>query len=318
VRRALAIAVSLQAGIARAQEPADEVARRELIAQAEDAAAAGEHARALDLARRANALRPSASLTYFLAREHRALDQRVDALDLARACLRAAQADAALRNRDTILQACEAVRASVEPRVGRVVVRVPADAPAGLTVRVGGRAVLPALWGVAFPVMPGALDLVAAAPGFAPLSRTLDVAEGALAEADIALTPETPAPPPTPALPPPTPAPPRIAPSVTRSQPAGPWVVAGFGVAGFALAGVFYGIATSARTERDAACVTAGCADIAQAHDARYADMLTATNVALGVGGAAVAGAVAWFLVARLRGAPPAVALAPQGLRLAF
>jgi hypothetical protein len=63
---------------------------------------------------------------------------------------------------------------------------------------------------------------------------------------------------------------------------------------------VFYGLSSSARTDRDGACSPDGCDPAAQSHDDRYASFLTATNVALGVGAAAVVGGATWYLVGRL------------------
>jgi len=320
-RAGVFVAVALAPVAVFAQEAPEESARRELIAQADAAAESGDHARAVELARRASALRASPSLTAFLAREHQRLDQRVEALDLARSCLRDVALDAALRNRETIAQVCEGVRAAVEPRVGRVELRVPADAPAGLTVRVGGRAVVAALFGVPVPVMPGAVRVEAEAAGFVRFEREMTVAEGAVGAVDVVLTP---VPPPAPPPPPPPPLPPPPPPPLPSSPGVGPWIVGGAGVASLALAGVFYGLASSARTDRDAACpVPERCPSAAaglagDARDDDYASWLTATNVAIGVGAAAVAGAAVWYVVARVTGgrATATATWSPTALRL--
>lgn len=320
----LAVIAALLPRVSAAQEAPEESARRELIAQADVASQTGDHARALELARRAASLRPSPSLTAFLAREHQQLDQRVEALDLARACLRDAALDASLRNRETIVAVCESVRADVEPRVGRLELRV-ADAPAGLVVRVGERAVLPALFGVPVPVMPGSARVVAEAPGRARFERDVAIEAGALATVDVALAPAVVVAPPAVVI-----APPRVVVTPPRrpapaSPGVGPWVLGGVGVVGLALAGVFYGLATGARGERDAACPvpercpTAAAGALADARDDAYGGWLTGTNVAIGVGAAAVAGAAVWYLVARVTGARAAAPTAvgsPGMLRL--
>jgi hypothetical protein len=321
---------------ASAQGDPAEAARRELVAQADAASQAGDHARALELARRAATLRVTPSLTAFLAREHQHLDQRVEALDQARACLRDAALDATLRNRETIVQVCETVRAAVEPRVGRLELRVAPNAPAGLVVQVDGRAVLPALFGVATPVMPGSVRVVAEAPGHIRFAREVTATEGALTVVDLALSPEAPPPAPPPPPPPPPPAPiaapppppaPIAAPRPAPSSPGvGPWILGGAGVAGLALAGVFFGLAGSAQGERDAACPVpercpnAAAGAVADARDDDYSARLTATNVALAVGAAALTGAVVWYVVARGTGsrASPAAMVLPHGLRLSF
>lgn len=326
----VALALTALAPAAAAQEAPEETARRELIAQSELASSAADHARALELARRAASIRPSPSLTCFLAREHRALGQLVEALDLARACVRAADADAALRNRDTIRQACEAVRASVEPRLGRVEVSVVGDAPDGLVVRLGGRAVLPELRGVALPVMPGGVRVEAEAPGFLRVVREGPVAAGETLRVELTLEREpppvlTPAPAPQPVVvavptsaPPPTPAP-----RARRPVGVGPWLLAGAGAATMVFAGVSYGLADVASSDRDRECFEAGCHPGSQDHNARYLDWLATTNAALVTGGVLLAGAVVWYVAARIAGraeAPPrpTVTARQPGLGLAF
>jgi serine/threonine-protein kinase len=325
--RGLALALWALGAPAAAQEAQEETARRELIAQAEQRAVAADHARALELARRAASIRPSPSLTWLMAREHRALDQLVEALDLARACVREADADAALRNRDTIRQACEAVRASVEPRLGRVEISVPVDAPDDLVVRLDGRVVVPALRGVAVPVMPGAVRVEAVAPGFRPAVREGVVAAGALLRIELPLEREPPPEaPPSPARPAalasPRP-PPLPAPRARRGAGAGPWVAGGVGVAALAFAGASYAVALDARDRRDALCFAAGCRAEAADLDARYIDWLAATNVGLVAGGTLLASALVWYVAARIAGRPeaaprPVVTANRIGVDLAF
>lgn len=95
-------------------------------------------------------------------------------------------------------------------------------------------------------------------------------------------------------------------------------------MASLALAGVFYGLASSARDDRDAACPvpercpSAGAGLAADARDDDYASWLTATNVAIGVGATAVVGAAVWYVVARVTGgrAAATAAWSPTTLRL--
>ncbi len=249
----------------------------------------------------------------FFAREHRALDQRVEALDAAGQCLREVAADATLRNRDTIREACEAVHASLEARVGRLAVHIAEGAPPGLSVRVGERVIVPALYGVASPVMPGALVVRAEAPGFEAFTRELVVREGEVASVDVtlaALVAPPVAPPVAPIIAAPV-VPPIVAPVVVtppaspRTSPgAGPWIVGGAAIAGFGVAAVFYGLAMGARADRDALCPQPeqSCPSQADAYDGRYADWLTGTNVALSIGAAAAVGAAVWIVAWRLTG----------------
>lgn len=308
--RAWALAALLVPGVASAQGVPADPARLELIAQAEAASVAGDHAAALSLGGRAAALRMTPSLMVFLAREHRELGHWVEALDLARQCLRAAEADAALRNRAVILQACEAVRARVEPRVAHLAVTCDAPPPS-LSLRVGEREVPVALLGVEVPVTPGEVRVLASAPGYEPFEESLTLAEGARGRLTLRLVrpppppaPPPPAPPPLPVVTPPvlpvTPPPPR-----PRARPvgAGPWLLGGGALVAGALAGVFYGLALTARGERDAACDATGCLPSAQDADARYGDQLAAGNAAAVTGAVLLAGAVGWYVIARVTSA---------------
>lgn len=292
-------ATGLASAPTRAQENPAYVARLDLIAQAEAAATAGDHAQALRLAERAAALHVTPTLQYFLAREHEALDHPVEALGYSRACARSAEADLSLRNRDAVLQACRAIVASTERRVGRITVHVPSPALPGLAVRVQQVELPTTLYGVPYPVVPGAVVVEASAPGRLPFRREVQVAASETSTVDVHLD-AAPVVVATPVVLPVAPvARPVAAPS--RGTGAGPWIVAGTGAAALVLGGVFYALASGERSDRDAACDHGiDCRPEAQTHDERYASYLTATNVALGVGAAAVAGGATWFLVSRL------------------
>jgi hypothetical protein len=283
-----------------AQENPAYVARLDLIAQAEAAATAGDHAQALRFAERAAQLHVTPTLQYFLAREHLALDHPVEALGYSRACARAAEADLALRNRDVVLEACRAIVASTERRVGRITVQVPSPALPGLAVRVQQVELPATLYGVPYPVVPGAVVVEASAPGRLPFRREVQVTASETSSVDVHLD-AAPVVVATPIVVAPRvrAAPPVEAPS--RGVGVGPWIVAGTGAAVMVLGGVFYGRALNERSDRDAACDHGvDCRPEAQTHDERYASYLTATNIALGVGAAAVAGGATWFLVSRL------------------
>lgn len=293
----------LAASSAFAQESPLEVARRDLISQAEQASTAGDHARAAELAGRASQIRVTPSIQYFLAREHQQLNHPVETLAFAGGCARAAEADLTLRNREAIMQACREIVTATEGRVGRLTVHLPSPAPSGVSVRVGSTDVPPTLVGVPIPVAPGAVSVEVSGAGFEAFRREVQVVAGQAATVDVTLTPtsRTPSrPAATAATAPGEPITPPVAPP-PRGPGVGPWIVAGAGVATLALSGVFYGLAMSARSDRDAACV-GGCDPVAREHDDSYAGRLTATSVTLAVGGVAVAAGVTWFLVARARG----------------
>jgi hypothetical protein len=304
---ALLATIALGGAASHAQEGPADVARRDLIAQAEAAATAGDHARAVQLGERAAQLRITPTIQYFLAREHLALGHPVEALGYSGACARSAEADLSLRNRDGVLQACRDLVAETGRRVVRVIVHVPSPAPPGLTVRVHGAELPATLYDIPYPVAPGVVLVEATAPGHLPFRRELQVAASQTALVDVRLDPAPVAPPvvavrqPVERLAPVAP-PRRVAPPADpspRGPGVGPVVVAGTGAVGLILGGVFYALASSAQSDRDADCVN-GCSPASQDHNRRYGDLLVATNVAIGIGAAALAGGVTWFLIERL------------------
>lgn len=314
--RALTFALTLAwSSVASAQTSPAEIARRELLDQAEVARAAGDHARALDLATRASQLRVTPSLRLLLAQEHHALGHVLEALDQSSTCAREAAADTAMNNRERILDACRALSTSLAPQVGHVVVRVAAPPP-GAVVRVAGSELNAALWGVSYPVVPGAVEIDAEGPGGARVHRTVNVAAGATEEVELALPYVAPeirrieSPPP----------------AVTRASPgAGPWVVMGLGAATLGASLAFFLLREDALATRDAECGLRGagpgrCVDraLAEGADSDYRAFSTATTITLGIGAAGVAAGALWLLLGRGEGvtARPtrtSMALRPHG-----
>ncbi|MBI5512486.1 MAG: hypothetical protein HY909_01885 [Deltaproteobacteria bacterium] len=317
--------------LASAQTAQEQVARADLLRQAEEARQASDHARALDLASRAGQLRMTPSVRLLIAQEHATLGHTLEALALSTLCATEARADAALNNRERILAACTALEESLQARVARVTVRVATPAPEGLRIAVQGAELRAALWGIEVPVLPGRVTVEATAPGRQALRQDLDLVAGATQVLTVALAAATAAPPPAP----PTTTAPLRAPTTTAAPPlrastapataprpvlsprgpgAGPWVVAGVGVASFGLAGVFFGLRGGAVQERDRALAeTAPRCDEDAARcdytsateaDARARTWNALTNVALGVGASAVVGGVVWWLLAKRRGEP--------------
>ena len=294
----IALAVAGFTARAVAQPTSDEATRRDLVVQALRASAQGNHPLALDLAARAGRIRMTTALRMLLAQEHNALGHTLDAFDFAVRCVREAESDPAMADRTRVLEGCNALVASLRERVGRLALRMPEPTPAGLRIRVQGSEVSPSNLGVPYAVLPGIVAVEATA-GPSAFRREVTVAGGETREVVIVLAPIE------------SPAPvvavraevPRV---VTNAEPtrrgfgAGPWVVAGVGVASFAAAAVFYGLRQSALAERDAACGAAICPAGVESQD-RAHTMNTLTNVSLAVGGAAVAGAAVWFILARPR-----------------
>jgi hypothetical protein len=195
LRASVVLALSLFAGRAFSQtaaaqlSPEDQARRRELITNAQQSSTQGDRAQALSLAERAGQMRMSPSLRRFIADEQVALGQLVRALASAQACVREEEADAAAVGRDVDLPACRALVQSLPQRIGHLVVRPPAHAPAGLRIQAGGEDVNPALWAVPFAVNPGAIEVVATAPGTPTFRRTVSVATASTMEVQVAFGP---------------------------------------------------------------------------------------------------------------------------------
>lgn len=269
--RGLTLGAALACSAQAAAQPSTDAVRRALIADATTASQAGDHARAIELATRAAALRATPSLQYFLAREHLAAGHARDALALAGECVSGARADPEVHNREALLARCASVAAEAERGVARLTVLVPTPAPEGLRVT------------VAEPPPPPPIETLVAPTAVAPPPR------------------------------------PRRSVRSGASSGAGPWVLGGVGALGMVVGGVLGGIALDARAGRDAACASStNCdADTALRLDARYRDAALGANVALIVGGATLAAAVTWWIIARV--APRTndrVALSPAGLAL--
>jgi len=300
-----ALAVIAATPLASAQT-ADEALRRDLVAQAEAAREAGDHARALDLATRAAQLRATPSLGLMIAQEHEQLGHIADALDHARRCASDATRDGSLRNRERITRNCRELAAALATQVARVTVRV-AAADDGAAVRIGTRSIPPAGWGVPIPVDPGDVTVRASHADGRSFEQTVHLARGGSVAIDIALamaaptravaasTPSTEAPSP---LPSPHLEAPRMRPTVTGPG-VGPWVIVGAGAVSLVVAGILWSMRDSAIADRDAACDARGCDPSSIDSNETARSFTLGTNLAMGLGAAAIAGGLTWFFVAR-------------------
>ncbi len=310
---------ALAPGVGHAQEASVELARIEFLREAEEAARRGEHARALELARRGAALRMTPSVAHFLAREYEVLEQPLEALAQATACVRGAEVDRALRNRDALLQACGALVERATARVGRVVVRVADPLPPGLSLRVAGVPLPPTLLGVPYVVAPGAVRVEAEASGCEPALRTVTVEAGHVETVELRLPALRPAPEPLPVVVAPVVVAPVVVPPVvvprvpTVAPPARRrWVAVGVGVSFLAVgslvvSGIAYALANDARDARDTVCPPPCMTDdpdyaAAVGYDAGYRDYLRLTTGTLIAGASLTAGAALWWWLARPSG----------------
>lgn len=319
----MACTVLASASVAQAQVGAD-VARRSLIDAASVASREGDHPRAIELATRALALRATPSLQLFLAREHLRAGHAVEALALAGACATRARGDQTVPDRAAMLARCEALAGEAERGVARLTLRVASPAPDGLRVTVRGEVVATALYDVSWPLAPGDADVDATAEGYVPFHRAVALVAGGHDEVTVTLAAREPVAPPavvapvivTPPVTPRVTPPPRVTLPSPRSPSPAPWVLAGLGAAGIITGAVLGALALDQRASRDASCPSTNDCDgsSALAHDGQMRDLALGANVSFAVGGALVAGGLAWWLVARLtRGV---VTPAPTGLAL--
>jgi hypothetical protein len=314
----IALAALLLPTAAQAQGRDDDPTRRRLILEAGALRDRGDHAAALERLRQAAARRMSPSLRLFLAQEERAVGRYDDAIRDARGCAQEFESDRTLSHRGEFLTSCRALVDELATRVGRVIVRVPADVrDASVTLR---GAPFPAeSWGVAWDVLPGPLAVEVTARGRETFTRQITVQAGSTAFVRAELPPRVA--PTAPDRPPPF-VPPREV--TSTGVPVGPVVLLGLGGATLALSAVFFALRGGALDTRDGLCGTAtGDCLVATPELAREAMAAqddastynTLSAVTLGVGAAAAGAGLIWLLVAPRSRAPSrtAVSLAPYG-----
>lgn len=292
---ALVLLAALLPAPARAQgTPA---ARQELIVRARAASEEERWNDALDLARRAGRIRMTPSLQLFIAETHRNADHPVEAVTSAEACVRAAEPDAGLRDRETILASCRAVLTEMRRRVGHVVIHVRPRRFAGLEVRVAGQVVPVTRSGQRFPVVAGEVRVRAQRGGQIVFDQELAVAGQTEVPVEIEIGEARPlaesrdVPEPEPAL------------RDDGPSLVGPIVVLAVAGASFGAAGGFFAARESAVSDRDAACDEGGCDESALDDHDRAGTFNTLTNVAIGGGAVAAAVGATWLIFA-LAGRP--------------
>jgi hypothetical protein len=218
--------------------------------------------------------------------------------------------------------------AALEPRLCRLVARVPGDAAPEVVVRRDGQILERSLWGIGVPVDPGTHTLEVSLPGAAPVARSVVIVEpaggGACAGVTVDLplpvvppAPSTPPAPPAPAvkpLPPPTfPATPLPSSDVPEPLPPPPPPASGgrgpqgtiglvVGGVGIVALGVGSGFALDALIKKNGvSCIPQGCT-VPQRSQLQAAGRSADVATGLLISGAAVlaTGLVVWLL------APPA------------
>lgn len=306
VARVLGVGVTLGC-IAWAQGDAEET-RQALIQEAAAASQAGDHARAIDRARRAAAIRMSASLRFLLAREELAVGLPLEAHGHATACVDEVSASPSVPTGEVLRARCVALRDEAERSLARLTLRLPTPRPVALRVVLDGIPTDSAQLEVARVRLPGAVEVVATAEGCERFHASRTLAAGESVTLTLALQPLPPVAAP---LAPPPPRPPSRSVSF-----AGPWALGGVAVAGLVSMAVFGGLALDAQRDRDARCVTAASCDLAgaEAADARYRDLAVGANVSLVAAGSFAAAAITWWLVSRAGRGSSSVPASPVAL----
>jgi hypothetical protein len=316
--RVLGLAWLLASATASAQSTDD--ARYTLIVQASEARDAGDDRRALELARRADALRSTPSLHLLLAQLEERLAEPVAALDDARRCEAELEADRAHRDWQRYFDSCHALVTALEGRIGRITVEVP-EVP-GVEVTLNQRPLARTDWGVAREVVPGYFVVEARASEGRRFHVGFDVFAGGAETVRVVFETRPPA---VTVVAPPRVAPVAVAGLERRSAGPGPWAVMGVGTASLVASGVFFTLRAAALSDRDAACGTPA-GDCTPATDVALAAATSAQrdahtfnalfNVTLGVGSAAVVGGALWWALGRSTRAPAVrhtVVVTPRG-----
>lgn len=150
---------------ARAQTEAAPNPRRILLDGAQQAQAAGDHERALDLATRAGAMQMTPSVQQFIADEQNALRRYAAALRNAQACEADATRAQDLPRRAEVIAGCHAAGALAAQHTASIRIEAPTPPIAGLTVRVQGAPLTEAQLGAPYAVDAGTVEIEASAPG---------------------------------------------------------------------------------------------------------------------------------------------------------
>jgi hypothetical protein len=315
----IGLSIAFRAATAHAQNGPEELVRRELLNEADAARNAGDHARALDRARRAMQIRATPSVGLIIAQEAEALSAQPDqghlvleALSAAENCAAQANLDPTLRNREVILVRCREVAEHMRPRVGRVRLSVQGPTLPGMNVQVNGAPVPQAVWSVDYPVVPGRVRVDAVTPDGREFHTEAEVSAGSTQTLTVVIPVA-----PTVGVRAETTAPPRRAlhvqppPPPPRQTHVGAWALVGTGAALTIVGSVFLGLRFSNVSERERLCPAGACANVNDFNMATAAQdnaktYNTAGFVLAGVGVAAITAGVLWRVLGASREAPRA------------
>lgn len=229
--------------------------------------------------------------------------ERVGRLASAYAELGEAQSLARREGRGAVVKDALARAQAIAPRLPRAKLRVD---PSVAELSIDGTRLDPAAWKEDVPLDPGRHTVHASAPGHAAVDVELVASEGTTTSCEVgplvALT-DGPKPTVVPRAPDASVAP---VPVAARGAGTTGLFVAGGGVAAIALGSVFGAIAIGKRSDAEQACLDGDCARGARL-DESATTFAWASNIAIGVGAAAVITGVVWWLATPRRGDPSSV-----------
>lgn len=335
IHAVLFTAVWLHSGTALAQADASTKAAAEsLFDQGRELMAKGDFKAACGLLERSQQIDPAVGTLLYLGECYERSGRNASAWATFREAASAARAAGQFDRARTGEERAQ----RLAPGLSKLTIEVSEAARAvpGLVVLRDGQAVSTAVWNVPVAVDPGEYRVEASAPGYQTWSDTVKVADKAARASVVipALTPQSPSAAGTAEAPPTAPAP-TTATSTVLSEPAQPapvttsdgdgqrlaaYILGGVGVAGLGV-GSFFGIRAIAKNE-DAKefCPRGNVCDDERGEtltdDANQAAVIS--NIAFGVGGAALAGAIVLYITAPSRHESPglAAAVTPSGVWL--
>ena len=282
------------------------VAAEALFEDGRHLAGAGKYAEACPKFAESERLDPSPSTLLNLA----SCWEKAGRTATAWATYREAESAASAARRQDYVDTAERHARTLAPTLAHLTVSIekPAD---GMQVKRDGVVVGSAAWGSPIPVDAGSHTIEASAPGHKHWSTKVDVPhDGAQVTASVPPLEELPveAPPPPPATPPATPPPapaPAVAPPETPSrggtQRAIGLVVAGAGVVGLGVSGVFAILANGKNQDSKSGCPNNLCTTQAAFDDRTTArsDGDVATVAVIAGAGAFVVGSIIWWTAPR-------------------
>jgi hypothetical protein len=279
--------------------------RQALLDEANAASEAEDHPRALSLAMRAGEIRMTPSLRRFIAEEQYAVGQLSDSMKSAELCLSEAAGAKVLNNRAKILRACKDLIAELQKSAARLVISMPDPVPPQTEVVVSGQVIPESVYGLPYLFSSGEIRVEAKAPGHVPFQRDLVVGPGQEVTVKVSLPPE---PAVAPGLPPESQEAKVVSePTIVSAEPpkrtsnVGPYVVIGTGAASLGASAVFLVLRNKTVNDLKAQCTGPNhtvCPDTPAGHElqSKASTYNALTNVAIGVGGAALVAGTIWLL----------------------